>query len=228
MWKHLKPLLFSRTLLLILLRRHNYNVFFVHENVFIAFLTNQNSHWTNSKGGGHPSLLLVPTHPPLTLPLPPPPNHQATTREKFPAVTFYKYQMEGQLRIRGVVFDRVSHQIQPAIAAQCNLVDWQSKQIAKNLCWNLVHLLSGKWSTNEPFCKVQIFNHLKPLLKPSLQYFPRYEEIRTGFHFAIWPHDMISCNANLSTKSSNTALLSWIWQEIQIQLCFSFWLEFVD
>lgn len=55
---------------------------------------NQNSHWTNSRG------------------------------EKFPAVTFYKYQMEGQLRIRGVVFDRVSHQIQPAaIAAQCNLVD---------------------------------------------------------------------------------------------------------
>lgn len=183
-------MLFSRTLLLILLRRHNYNVFFVHENVFIAFLTNQNSHWTNSRGG-NPSLLLVPTHPPLTLPLPPPPNHQATTREKFPAVTFYKYQMEGQLRIRGVVFDRVSHQIQPAIAAQCNLVDWQSKQITKNLCWNLVHLLSGKWSTNEPFCKVQIFNHLRPLLKPSLQYFPRYEEIRTGFHFAIWPHDMI-------------------------------------
>lgn len=87
----MKPLLFSRTLLLILLRRHNYNVFFVHENVFIAFLTNQNSHWTNSRGG-HPSLLLVPT------------------REKFPAINFYKYQMEGQLRIRGVVFDRVSHQ----------------------------------------------------------------------------------------------------------------------
>lgn len=81
---------------------------------------NQNSHWTNSRGG-HLSLLLVPTHPPLSSP---PPNHQATTREKFPAVTFYKYQMEGQLRIRGVVFDRVSHQIQPAaIAAQCNLVD---------------------------------------------------------------------------------------------------------
>ena len=108
MWKHLKPLLFSRTLLLILLRRHNYIVFFVHENVFIAFLMNQNSHWTNSRGG-HPSLLLVPTHPPLSSSSPPP-NHQATTREKFPAITFYKYQMEGQLRIRGVVFDRVSHQ----------------------------------------------------------------------------------------------------------------------
>ena len=150
MWKHLKPLLFSRTLLLILLRRHNYNnAFFVHENVFIAFLMNQNSHWTNSRGGDtHPCYWYLPT----PLYPPPPPNHQATTREKFPEVTFYKYQMEGQLRIRGVVFDRVSHQIQPAIAAQCNLVDWQSKQIAKNLCWNLVHLLSGKWSTNEPFC----------------------------------------------------------------------------
>ena len=132
MWKHLKPLLFSRTLLLILLRRHNYNVFFVHENVFIACLTNQNSHQTNSRGG-HPSLLLVPTHPPLSSP--PPPNHQATTREKFPAVTFYKYQMEGQLRIRGVVFDRVSHQIQPSITAQCNLVDWQSKQTDCQRLW---------------------------------------------------------------------------------------------
>ena len=110
MWKHLKPLLFSRTLLLILLRRHNYNVFFVHENVFIAFLTNQNSHWTNSRGGT--PILVTGTYPPPSYPpsSPPPPNHQATTREKFPAVTFYKYQMEGQLRIRGVVFDRVSHQ----------------------------------------------------------------------------------------------------------------------
>ena len=148
------------------------------------------------KGGGTP-ILVTGTYPPPSYPPsspPPPPNHQATTREKFPAVTFYKYQMEGQLRIRGVVFDRVSHQIQPAIAAQCNLVDWQSKQIAKNLCWNLVHLLSGKWSTNEPFCKVQIFNHLKPLLKPSLQYFPRYEEIRTRFHLQYghmtWSHAM--------------------------------------
>ena len=83
---------------------------------------NQNSHWTNSRGGDtHPCYWYLPT--PL-YPSPPPPNHQATIREKFPAVTFYKYQMEGQLRIRGVVFDRVSHQIQPAaIAAQCNLVD---------------------------------------------------------------------------------------------------------
>lgn len=81
---------------------------------------NQNSHWTNSRGGT--PILVTGTYPPPSI-LPPPPNHQATTREKFPEVTFYKYQMEGQLRIRGVVFDRVSHQIQPAIAAQCNLVD---------------------------------------------------------------------------------------------------------
>ena len=113
-------MLFSRTLLLIVLRRHTYNVFFVHENVFIAYLTNQNSLWTNLRGGT--PILVTGTYPPPSI-LPPPPNHQATTREKFPAVTFYKYQMEGQLRIRGVVFDRVSHQIQPAIAAQCNLVD---------------------------------------------------------------------------------------------------------
>ena len=149
MWKHLKPLLFSRTLLLILLRRHTYNVFFVHENVFIAFLTNQNSHWTNSRGG-HPSLLLVTTHPTPLYPSPPP-NHQATTREKFPAVTFYKYQMEGQLRIRGVVFDRVSHQIQPAIAAQCNLVDWQSKQtdsqrLLLKSCTSFVWKMVYKWT----------------------------------------------------------------------------------
>lgn len=83
---------------------------------------NQNSHWTNSRGGT--PILVTGTYPPPSILPPPPPNHQATTREKFPAVTFYKYQMEGQLRIRGVVFDRVSHQIQPAaIAAQRNLVD---------------------------------------------------------------------------------------------------------
>ena len=135
MWKHLKPMLFSRTLLLILLRRHNYNVFFVHENVFIAFLTNQNCHWTNSRGGDtRPCYWYLPT-PPSYPPSPPPQNHQATTREKFPAVTFYKYQMEGQLRIRGVVFDRVSHQIQPSITAQCNLVDWQSKQTDCQRLW---------------------------------------------------------------------------------------------
>ena len=226
MWKHLKPLLFSRTLLLILLRRHNYNVFFVHENVFIAFLKNQNSHWTNSRGG-HPSLLLVPTHPPLSSSSPPP-QPPSYYQGKISSRHFLQVSNGRTAKDQRSCIWQSFPPIQPAIAAQCNLVDWQSKQIAKNLCWNLVHLLSGKWSTNEPFCKVQIFNHLRPLLKPSLQYFPRYEEIRPGFHFAIWPHDMISCNANLSTKSSNTALLSWIWQEIQIQLCFSLWFEFID
>ena len=115
-------MLFSRTLLLIVLRRHTYNVFFVHENVFIAYLTNQNSLWTNLRGGT-PILVTGTYPPPSILPPPPPQTTKLLPGKKFPAVTFYKYQMEGQLRIRGVVFDRVSHQIQPAIAAQCNLVD---------------------------------------------------------------------------------------------------------